>query len=136
MIQLLLSAHDYGDLVFLLLRIAVGIVFLVHGLQKWPMWIATPSEGMSRRMLYVFRSLSVFEPVAALALFSGFLTQVFAAGLIVVMAGAIYMKVFVWGKKFTGDGGWEFEFVLIAALIIILCFGAGAYGLDRPLFGL
>lgn len=136
MIQLFLSAHNYGDFAFLLLRLAVGVIFLVHGLPKRSMWKMAPSEGMSRQMLYTFRALSIYEPVAALALFAGFLTQLFAIGLIIIMIGAAYMKIFAWGNKFIGDGGWELELILLASLIVILCFGAGAYGVDRSLFGL
>lgn len=136
MIQFFLNAHNYGDFVFLLLRLAIGAIFLAHGLPKREMWKAAPSENMTKSMIYILRGLSVYEPLAAVAIITGFLTQFFAAGLIVVMIGAIYMKVFVWGKKFSSDGGWEFEFILLASLIVVLCFGAGAYGLDRPLLGL
>lgn len=136
MIQLLLGAHNYGDLAFLILRFALAAVFLAHGLGKRTMWRMSPSEEMPKKMLYVFRTLSIYEPLAAVALIGGFLTQIFAAGLSIVMLGAIYMKIFVWGKKFTGEDGWELDLIIIAALFSIVCFGAGAYGLDRLIFGL
>ena len=136
MIQLFLNAHGYGDFVFLVLRLVVGAIFLVHGLEKRSMWKMSPSETMPPRMLYIFRALSVYEPLAGTALILGFLAQLFSVGLIVVMFGAIAMKVFSWGRKFTGEGGWEFELLLLASLLVLLCFGAGSYSLDWPLFGL
>jgi uncharacterized membrane protein YphA (DoxX/SURF4 family) len=48
-----------------------------------------------------------------------------------VMVGAIRLKVMQMHKGFGGDGGWEFEFVLLAGAIALVILGAGQFSLDR-----
>lgn len=52
-----------------------------------------------------------------------------AVFLVVVMLGAIYFKTQKWSKNFTGEGGWEFEFMLLAAAFAVLLAGSGSYTL-------
>jgi len=47
--------------------------------------------------------------LGGLATLVGLLTQAAAAGFILVMLGAIRLKVLQMHKGFTGEGGWEFE---------------------------
>ncbi len=66
----------------------------------------------------------------------GLLTQVAAAGQAVVMLGAIRLKAGQMKKRFTGDGGWELDFILLAAALAVLFLGAGRIALDRVLLRL
>ncbi len=50
------------------------------------------------------------------------------------MLGAIRLKVRQMHKGFTGEGGWEFEFLLLVGAITLLFLGAGKFALDRLLF--
>jgi uncharacterized membrane protein YphA (DoxX/SURF4 family) len=68
--------------------------------------------------------------------FSGLLTQAAAAGFILVMLGAIRLKVTQWHKGFAGEGGWELEFLLLVGAIALLFLGAGKFALDRFLLGI
>ena len=56
------------DVALLVLRFALGVVFLYHGLAKRPMWKMRPSDQMSAGMLFLMRFLSAAEPLAGLAL--------------------------------------------------------------------
>ena len=136
--QLFISLQQYGDLGILILRAAVGIIFLVHGSEKWKMWKMAPSEQMPAKMLNIIKLLSIVEPLGAIALMAGFLTPFASLGLGIIMLGAIYMKTRVWKNGFTSKQGmgWEFDFLILAVCCAILIFGAGALSLDYLFFGL
>src|SRR2546427_9203849 len=69
------SLHQFSDLALLILRLALGTVFLFHGLPKKGLWSAQPSAQMPAGMLRNLRILSIAEPAGALGLIFGFLTQ-------------------------------------------------------------
>jgi len=117
----------------LALRIAVGAVFLVHGLQKQMFWKAQPSAQLPLGMIKVLRFLSIVEPLGGVAMLAGFLTRPAAIGLSIIMLGAINLKARQMKKGFTGDGGWEFDFMILAANVALLLLGAGAWSLDAVL---
>ncbi|MBI2450666.1 MAG: DoxX family protein [Candidatus Nealsonbacteria bacterium] len=114
---------QYSDFGIFLLRLAVGLIFLIHGTQKLAMWKMKPSPEMPSKMINIMRALSVVEPVSSLVLISGIFTQLAAGALALVMVGAIYFKAVVWKKKFSEPGGWEFDFILLAANLAIILNG-------------
>jgi len=128
------SLHHFGDWGLLALRLGIGTVFLAHGSQKRAMWSTQPSAQMPAGLLSLLRVLSIAEPLGGLATLVGLLTQAAAAGFILVMLGAIRLKVQQLHKGFTGEGGWEFEFLLLVGAIALLFLGAGKVALDRLLF--
>ncbi|MGA9418574.1 MAG: DoxX family protein, partial [Candidatus Cybelea sp.] len=79
------------------------------------------------------RNLTIFlaaaELLGGVAVVIGFLTQLAAIGLILIMLGAIGKKVFVWKTGFWGkDGlGWNYESILISMLLVILCTNGGRF---------
>jgi len=128
--------HQLGDWALVVLRVGVGAIFLVHGTQKRAMWKMQPSPQMPASLLSLLKVLSIAEPLGALAVLSGLLTQPAAAGFCLVMLGAIRLKITQMHKGFSGDGGWEFEFIILVAAIALVITGAGRFALDRLLFGL
>ena len=134
--QLFLSLRQWGDLALFILRLGVGVVFFVHGRQKWPMWKAQLSATMPPGMLNIMRILSVAETLGALAVLTGFLTQLAALGLAIVMVGAINLKVNRLHKSFTGDGGWELDYGILCTCLALLFLGAGIFSLDHVLFAI
>jgi len=50
------------------------------------------------------------------------------------MLGAIRLKVLPMHKGFTGEGGWEFEFLLLVGAIALLFLGARRFALNSLLF--
>lgn len=123
------SLHQYSDVAQLLLRLAVGTVFLIHGLPKRGLWRAQPSAEMPASMLRNLRILSIAEPAGALGLIFGFLTQLAGLGLVIVMLGAIQFL-----RK--GHRKWEFEFLLLVVALSLAIMGGGKYALDRWVFGI
>ena len=130
------NLHHLSDWALLALRLGVGVPFLVHGIQKSAMWKMQPSAQLPAGMLSVLRLLSIVEPLGAVAVLVGFLTQPAAAGLAIIMLGAIRLKAVQMHRTFTGDGGWELDFTLLAAAIALFISGAGKLSLDRMLLGM
>jgi putative oxidoreductase len=114
----------------------VGVIFLVHGIQKLGMWKMQPSAQMPAGMLSMVKFLSIVEPLGGLAVLVGFLTQFAAVALGIIMIGAIQFKMGQMHKKFSVEGGWEFDLILLAAAIALLFSGADSLGMDRVLFGI
>ena len=132
-----LSLHHFSDVALLVLRIGLGAVFLSHGLGKRRLWSMQPSAQMPAGMLRNLRILSIAEPAGGLGLLVGFLTQLAALGLVIVMLGALQFLITKVHRKFTGDNaGWEFEFMLLIVALALTILGGGKFALDRLIFGI
>ena len=134
----LFSLHQFADLALLALRLALGAIFLTHGLGKRKMWSVQPSAQLPAGMLTKLRILSIVEPAGGLGVLFGFLTQLAALGLVIVMLGAIQFLITTVHRKFTGENvaGWEFEFMLLIVALALFIMGGGKYALDRVVFGI
>ncbi len=115
------------DLGLLLLRLAIGAVFLAHGPAKFTDAAQKAAAGGLPKNLFLL--VGLFETFGAVAMILGRETQPGALALIAVMLGAIYMKTQKWGKKFTGESGWELDFIVLVAALAILLIGPGNYTL-------
>jgi putative oxidoreductase len=121
----------------LVLRLGVGVVFFVHAMQKFSFWKAQPEKfQMTPGMVNLMKFLSIAETLGSVAVITGFLTQLAAVGLGIIMLGAIYTKINKFKKKFTGDGGWELDFIILCATITLFFLAGGAFALDRMFFGI
>ena len=123
-------------LVPLLLRLGLAAVFIYHGLEKvspennyganWYPGIAAPEAVKVPAQL----ATAWGELLGGVALAVGFLPRVAAAGLILIMAGAI--ATVTGPKGFSAvKGGWEYNFVLIVMCLGVLLLGGGPLGLGR-----
>jgi len=134
----LASLHQFSDIALLILRLALGTIFLLHGLPKRGLWSAQPSAQLPASILRNLRILSIAEPAGALGLIFGFLTQLAGLGLVIVMVGAITFLRTKVHRKFKEENapGWEFEFLLLVVALALAILGAGKYALDRLVFGI
>jgi putative oxidoreductase len=123
------GAMLYSDWSLFLLRLMVAIVFGSSGFNdlKSPRQRAE-SLGMSVGFT-VF--LGIAELAGAMGLVAGVLTQWAALGLILVMLGAIYLKVAKWKTGFWGEKsmGWHYDLMFVAMNLVILCTGGGRIAL-------
>jgi putative oxidoreductase len=133
----------YGSVV---LRLAVGAVFLAHGAQKlFGVWGGGGPEGtaayfgqLGLRPAYLIALLvGVVELMGGLMLIIGAYTLVSALALIVIMGFAVW-KVHLpngffinWGLAPGQGHGYEFNLTLIAALVALALTGPGAFSIDR-----
>ena len=124
---------QYSNIGLFILRLVVGIVFIVHAIPKFkhPKDMAT---GMGiPNMSFMVILLGLVEMISALYLIFGFYTQLGALLLSCVMGGAITIKITKWGVLFSAQDrtGWEFDLVLLAANIAILLVGGGSIGIQQ-----
>lgn len=126
--QQLTPLLQYGDAGLLILRLALGAVFIVHG---WPkiQKAKTLASGMGMSATFVM-VLGLVEVLAALGVILDVFVQLSALLMAVVMLGAIKMKILDWKIPFTAHDktGWEFDLLLLAAAIVILVTGGGNIG--------
>lgn len=132
------SLHQYTGVSLLALRLALGSIFLAHGLAKRAMWKMQPSEQLPKPMLSILRLLSIVEPLGAIAVLGGFLTQLAALGLAIIMAGAMNIKITKMKAPFATVTkiGWGYDFILFLICVSLIFSGAGAVSFDRLFFGL
>lgn len=120
-----LSKHS--DWALLVLRLAIGIIFLYAGINKWQMEDANT----------VMTILKFAEPIGGIALILGVLTQLASAGFIIIMLGAIYAKATgFYQAPFDLLGtfqSWQIDLMLLAGSIALLIMGAGKISVDSKL---
>ncbi|MGE2690631.1 DoxX family protein [Mycolicibacterium pulveris] len=143
------------DLGLLLLRVAVGVLFITHGLQKafglwggpgldgWKAELATMGFQYSDILTYV----ATFGQIAAgVLLILGLFTPVAAAGALAYLVTGVLAEAMTAHEEarlasFLTDGH-EYQVFLAVAVAVIILVGPGRYGLDagrgwarRPFIG-
>ena len=117
----------------LLLRTALGVVFLAHAYAKLALFTMPGTAAFFEANGFPgWTAYPVFaaEALGGLALLAGFRTRWVALGLVPIMLGALKPHVGN-GWMFTGTGGgWEYVAFLIAALVAQALLCAGAYAVD------
>ena len=132
--------HQFADLGLIALRIALGAIFWVHGIEKWSVWKEQYSEKIPAGKVRERKFLSIVEPLGAVAVLAGFLTQLAAVGLGIIMVGAIWLKAGIRREPFsdpkTHKVGWEYNLIILAATVALFISGAGRLSMDHYLFGI
>lgn len=121
------------NVALLMLRLIVAAIFILAGIAKWPFW-NTPIEGMSETMANLVKFLSIVEPLGALALILGFLTRWAAAGLGIIMIGAIIILSATMGATFFTQPqalGWDYNLLIFGGCLIFVAFGGGRWAIDN-----
>ncbi|NQX10827.1 DoxX family protein [Microbacteriaceae bacterium VKM Ac-2855] len=121
----------------LVLRIALGAVFIAHGAQKiFVDGLAATTEGfagMGIPFAAVLAPVAAFtELLAGAAIIVGLLTRIAAAGLAVTALVALFV-VHAPNGFFAADGGIEFLLLLAAGACALVLTGAGRISADAAL---
>ncbi|MGH2546780.1 MAG: DoxX family protein [Actinomycetota bacterium] len=128
---------DQSEWGFLALRIAVGVVFIVHG---WPkitgarVMAAMMGGGEAKPALVGMLTIQgVVEAAGGVLLILGVLTQLVALAFAIIMIGAIYLKITQWKTGFMAQQttGWEFDLVLLATSVLLFFTGPGEIAIQR-----
>lgn len=124
------------DTGLLILRIVIGIVFLMHGGQKLFVYGFAGVTGAFGQMGVPMPAITgpltaIVEFLAGGALVIGLLTRLAALGLAINMLGAIFLVHLKNG--FFMPQGYEFALTLLGASVAIAIAGAGYYSLDRAI---
>lgn len=125
-----LRSGPYGALV---LRVALGLVFVAHALLK--ALVLTFPHAAAFFESFGFPGWTVYPVFAlelggGLALILGWRTRYAAVALIFVVLGAFRVH---WGNGWyfaRPDGGWEYLAVLVAGLVTVVLLGPGALHLS------
>ena len=116
---------QFTDYSLLLLRLMVALVF---GTSGWSHLKDPKGRGESIGMSPAFTAfLGAAELAGALGVAFGVLMQLAAAGLILVMLGAIQKKIFVWHTGFWGEksSGWHYDLMLVLVNLVIITTNGG-----------
>jgi putative oxidoreductase len=125
----------------LIARIVIGGLFVGHGTQKWLGWFGGPGlEGASKSMeslgLRPGRrnavAASASETIGGALLATGTLTPLAASTLIATMITAI-RTVHLKNGPWSTNGGYEYNLVLIVAILALVDGGPGAFSVDGAL---
>jgi len=123
---------QFTDVALLLLRVMIGIVFITSGWKHFQDPEARSKDiGMSKGFT-IF--LGAAEIAGGLGLIFGFLAQLAAIGLILIMLGAIWKKIFVWQTGFwgkSGTNGWSYDTMLVVMNLVIVTTGGGNLSLTK-----
>ena len=122
-----LSSPQFVDLSLLLLRLMVGLVFVSSGYSHLKDPEARSKSIEMPKSFTVF--LGIAEVAGGLGVGLGILTQIAAFGLILIMLGAIYKKIFAWRTGFWGEksSGWHYDLTFILMNLVIAATHGGAY---------
>jgi putative oxidoreductase len=120
----------------LILRIALGIIFIAHGWLKLRDLKTTAKnfDAMGFRPGKLFSTIAAcLEFFGGIALVLGLFTTVFAGLFVLEFVTILFWR---WFKKMPLVGGWELDLLIFAAVVALFSLGAGAFSLDRILFGI
>ena len=128
------NSLQYADWGFLLLRIISAVVFFSSGSAH----LKAPRKRAESLGLSV--GFTIFlgwaEVLGALGILFGVLTQWAALGLILIMFGAIYMKMVKWKTGFWGEksSGWHYDLIFVIINLVILLTDGGRFTLSHWFF--
>ncbi len=129
-------AGQYADVGPLVIRVVVGIIFVVHGWMKVGMGIAgtagfLASLGIPAASVFAVL-LIIGEVVGGIALILGVATRFWAAvGVIISVVALVTVHL---SKGFLiSNGGYEFILLIGAVMVSLLVMGAGKYSVDAKL---
>jgi len=116
---------------FLILRLILGFIMIIHGWSKikdpkgTAKWIS--SEGLKPGIFWAI-VVALLEFIGGIFLIFGFLTQIIA-----LLLAIQFLIVTLWKikKQERLIGGFEFDLIILASSIVLLLNGAGALSLDK-----
>lgn len=129
--------HAARDLVLLVARVGLGVIFIAHGWQKFSTNGLDKTAAGFDQMGVPAPTLSAYfaaaiELVGGAALILGLLTTVAGVLLAVNMVGA-FLFVHMSNGVFVATGGWELVVALGLLSLTIAAVGAGRVSLDNAL---
>ena len=117
-----IKIRKLGDLTHFGIRAAIGTIFIVHGSGKFdPSFVGFLNQiGIPAEMQFL---IALAEFVSGILLIIGVLTRISASILSIVMLGAIFHVKHA--ANFTGQGGYEFELIILACVLSVIVAGPG-----------
>ncbi len=124
------------DLGLLIMRLALGVIFIMHGLQK----IGVIGGGSMEGTVQMFQEnwnipafatylVTAAELLGGIGVLVGFLGRIASAAIALVMIGAFFM-VHIKNGFFVSDGGVEMVLGFGAMALGLMFMGMGRYSID------
>ena len=130
-----MSRSDFVPYAALLLRVALGVMFLAHAWMKYsvftPAGTATYFESLGLPGFVAYLTMAA-ETLGGIGLILGIATSLVALALVPLMLGTIVLVHGRNGWPFTNPGGgWEYPAFWIVALVVQAMLGSGAWSLGH-----
>lgn len=129
----MLNLRAYPDIALLVLRLAAGFSFFMHGQQKFQIGVANVEQGFAGMGIplpgLAAWFITILETIGGLALMIGLLTRPVAALLFCDMLVAtllVHLK-----NGWLGEGGMELTALLGAMAFAVAVAGPGRYSIDE-----
>ncbi len=118
-----------NDIVFLGLRLGMGVIFIIHGYDKFGNdgfvgWIS--SMGIPGELAII---IALAEVISGTLLIIGVLSRISASVISIIMVGAIFHVK--GAQSITGDKGIELDLILLAVALVIIVAGPGRISLSQ-----
>lgn len=127
-----IGAFDAGTLV---LRLALGGMFLAHGLLKFLTFTLAGTAGFFESVGFPGWTAYVVAPaevLAGVALVAGFHSRKVAIASLPILAGSLLVHAGNGWVFSSANGGWEYPLYLIATAVAVALLGGGRIAVTRP----
>jgi len=108
---------------------SIGVIFIVHSLKKfdpgWQEWLISIGLPPELQM-----PIALAELVGGILLIFGILTRITGSVFAVILLGAIFHIRWENGF-FVSKGGWEWDLVMLAAVLAIIVAGPGRISISH-----
>jgi len=122
--------NKWHDITHWGIRAAIGSIFLVHSLKKfdpsWQEWLVNVA-GLPAEMQL---PIALAEFIGGILLITGVLTRITGVVFSVILLGAIFNIRWENGF-FISEGGWEWDLVMLAAVLSIIAAGPGRVSISN-----
>ena len=111
------------------IRASIGAIFIIHSLKKFEPGFAEnlPNMGLPPEMQF---PIALAEFIGGILLIMGALTRITSSIFAVILLGAIFH--IRWEKGFfVSQGGWEWDLVMLAAVLAIIVTGPGRISISH-----
>ena len=117
-----------NDIVFMGLRSAIGVIFILHGMSKFNPGFAgnLPNMGLPVEMQI---PIALAELVPGILIIIGVLSRLSASLISIIRLGAIFLVK--GAQSITGKGGVELDLILLASALVIMIVGPGRISLAQ-----
>ena len=125
------TSADYG---IALLRIALGVMLLAHGLLKVLVFTLPGTAAFFQSVGFPGFTAYIVAPaevLAGVALLAGFRTRLVAAATIPLLIGSASVHLGNGWLFSSANGGWEYPVYLVVAALAQSLIGGGAFAFDN-----
>jgi putative oxidoreductase len=123
------SDGKLNDIVFMGLRSAIGVIFIVQGTNKFGegfLGFLTGPIGLPAEMQI---PIALAELIPGILLIGGVLTRISSSLLSIIMLGAIFHVK--GASNLTGQGGYALDLILLASCLVIIVMGPGRVSISN-----